>query len=209
MKLKRYRFFRARVACALAALGSSALLAGGMLASPAAASVGQGRVPKQAHRTAARLPHRSAHTADVYGSFTTHVTPVNTWLLNLDVGGASTSPGAGVIDWWANGGANQVWTFTRITDTPNTYEIINQNSNQCLTTDGIPGDQVVQEPCAGSQAQHWTTALSPDAVFKAAAIKSVYSGLYIDVNSDSPWPGAFIDTWYGNGGDNQRFGIGL
>ena len=36
MKLKRPRF-RAQVACALAALGSSALLAGGVLASPAVA----------------------------------------------------------------------------------------------------------------------------------------------------------------------------
>ena len=58
MKLKPLRS-RVHVACALAALGSAALLAGGVLASPAAAWAGRARVPKSTQRAAARLPNRS------------------------------------------------------------------------------------------------------------------------------------------------------
>lgn len=174
MKLKRFRL-RARLACALAALGSSVLLACGFFASSAAAA----------------------------SAFTVRVTPANTFFMLLDVSGASTSPGAPVIDWWANGGSNQSWTFSP-DGGANTYEIINQNSGQCLTTDGVAGDQVLQMPCTGSQLQEWRTGLSPSSS-ETYTIQNVYSGLYLDVNSDSPWPGTSIDTWYYNGGQNQFF----
>jgi len=171
--MKLKRFcLRCRLACAFAVLGSSALLAG-VFASTAAAS-----------------------------EFTTQVTPNNTFALLLDVSGASTAPGAPVIDWWANGGANQNWTFNSV-GPASTYEIINQNSGQCLTTDGVPGDQVTQMPCVGSLQQEWLTAFNPGR--GPRMIQSVYSGLYLDVNSDSPWPGASIDTWYYNGNSNQYF----
>lgn len=217
---------RATIACGLAALATSALLAGAVLASPAAASAGRARVAKPSQRLAHRLAHRSVHltrlptpaqrasgrltgrsarAADAYDSFTTHVTPANTFFLQLDVGGASTSPGAGVIDWWTNGGANQAWTFTRITGNPNTFEIINQNSGQCLTTDGVAGDQVYQEPCDQDATEEWITGLRPATGATAYSIESAYSGLYLDVNGDSPWPDTSIDTWYGNGGYNQYF----
>jgi Ricin-type beta-trefoil lectin domain-like len=217
---------RATIACGLAALATSALLAGAALASPAAASAGRSRAPKAPQRLARRLPHRSADlnrlpkplqratgrltgrsasAADANDSFSTHVTPANTFYLQLDVGGASTSPGAGVIDWWTNGGANQAWTFTRITGNANTFEIINQNSGQCLTTDGVAGDQVYQEPCDQGTAQEWITGLRPATFSSAYAIESAYSGLYLDVNGDSPWPDTSIDTWYWNGGYNQYF----
>jgi hypothetical protein len=182
MKLKRYGL-RARGACVLvAALGSSALLAGGVLASAAA--------------------------AEPYGSFTTDVTPANTFYLQLDMGEASTESGAGLIDWWYNGHANQMWTFNRITETPDDFEIKNQNSGQCLTTDGVPGEQVVQEPCEGAIDQQWITGLRPGTWPDTWGIESAYSHLQLDVYSDSPWPGEFIDTWYANGGWNQYFYAG-
>jgi hypothetical protein len=168
---------RGRLMCAVAAFASVAMLAGGVLASPAAAA----------------------------GSFSTHVSPTNTFALLLDVSGGSTSAGAPVIDWWADGGANQNWTFEPVGGN-NTYEIINQNSSQCLTTDGVAGDQVFQLPCSGGATQLWNTQINPsNGAFAGSSIKSVYSGLYLDVNSDSPWPGASIDTWYWNGGSNQYF----
>jgi hypothetical protein len=172
MKLKRSGL-RARGACALvAALGSAAVLSGGVLASPAAA-----------------------------GNLT-NITPDNTFDLMLDVGGASTEPGAGVITWWANYGANQEWQVEQIGPTEEMFR--NVNSNQCLTTDGIAGDQVYQEPCDyQSPAQHWITSLTEGS--ENETIQSELSGLYLDVYGDSPWPDAIVDTWYGNGGANQYF----
>lgn len=165
----------ARLTAAVAGLALPALIGGAVLAGNASAST----------------------------AFTTHVSPDNTFYLQLDVSGASTQPGAPVIDWWSNGGANQSWTFSPIGGA-NTYEIINGNSNQCLTTDGVAGDQLYQLPCTGSQEQQWATSLSLTAS-GTQAIRNVYSGLYVDVSGDSPWPGAAIDTWTYNGGDNQFF----
>ncbi len=165
-----------RLSAVLALLATPALL-GAVLAGPASAST----------------------------SFTVHVTPNNTLGLLLDVSGASTAPGAPVIDWFANGGANQEWTFLPDGGN-NTYEIVNVNSGMCLTTDGIAGDQVYQLSCAGSQIQQWTTGLNPNNTGYGYPIKSVYSGLYLDVSGNSAWPGASIDTWPYNGGNNQFFG---
>jgi Ricin-type beta-trefoil lectin domain-like len=163
-----------RISAALAALAVPALL-GATLAGPASASTG----------------------------FTTHVTPNNTFFLLMDVSGGSTYPGAPVIDWYANGGANQDWLFSSVGG-GNTYEIINVNSNMCLTSDGVAGDQVYQEPCDGSLLQQWNTSLTPGNGV-AYTIKNVSSGLYLDVSGDSPWAGTAIDTWYYNGGANQQF----
>jgi hypothetical protein len=129
--------------------------------------------------------------------------------LMLDVSGASLSPGAPVIQWWSNGGANQKWDFQPMPD--GTDEIIDVNSGQCLTTDGIAGDGVYQDPCVGEDNQEWWTNLQPVGFYWIGyqntpyPIQSVSSGLYLDVNGDSPWPGATIDTWYWNGDANQYF----
>lgn len=249
MKFKRPRL-RAQVACAVAVLGTSTLLAGGVLAAPAAASAGGARQAHSAHRPAQRSPSRSDHRAvapkparqasvrlakgsaepaplakrshpsatgprkrlafdasDVDGL---GITPNNTFFLQLDVRGASQSPGAPVIDWWTNWGANQGWDWQLVDPIDGIYIIQNQNSGQCLTTDGIAGDQVYQEPCNYSEYQEWYTNLPTDYDYSVASsdpIKNVASGLYLDVNGDSPWPGASIDTWYYNGNSNQYFRI--
>lgn len=143
-----------------------------------------------------------AASAQAASGFTIHISPNNTLGLLLDVNGGSTSPGTGVIDWYANGGANQVWTFIPFGN--NVYEIQNENSGQCLTTDGVAGDQVYQLQCAGGTDQLWQTGLNPSTA-SAWTIDDPYTGLYLDVNSDSPWAGTSIDTWYYNGGANQYF----
>ncbi|MEV5957766.1 RICIN domain-containing protein [Streptomyces sp. NPDC051987] len=140
--------------------------------------------------------------AQADSSFTIHVTPNSSFGLLLDVAGGSTSPGGGVIQWYANGGANQNWTFYSYGNS--TYEIINGNSNMCLSTDGVAGDSVYQMPCVGAQYQMWRTPLTPSLI-GAATIYNPWSGLYLDVNGASPWAGASIDTWYWNGGSNQYF----
>ncbi len=170
-----HRPWRARLSVILAGLAVPALLGGTLVAGPPAASAG----------------------------FQTEITPNNTLGLLLDVSGASTQPGAPVIDYWANGGSNQQWIFST-TGAYDTYEIINVNSNQCLTADSNAGDQVYQWPCDGSTQQQWVTGLNPGSIY-AYTIQNVSSGLYLDVSGNSPWPGAAIDTWPYNGGSNQYF----
>ncbi len=89
----------------------------------------------------------------------------------------------------------------------NTYELVNANSNQCLTTDGVPGHQVVQYPCHGSPGQLWVTSLTSQDRANAKNIFNSWSGLDLDVNGDNPWPGTAIDVWYPNGGYNQTFAV--
>ncbi|TWP37294.1 RICIN domain-containing protein [Leekyejoonella antrihumi] len=144
-----------------------------------------------------------AGTASASTAFTTHLTPNNTFYLQLDVSGASTAPGAPVIDWWSNGGANQAWSF--IDAGGGSYEIVNQNSGQCLTTDGVAGDQLYQYPCWGGWSQLWNTGLNPGDLGAVATMSNPETGLDVDVDGNSPWPGAAIDAWYPNGGANQSF----
>jgi hypothetical protein len=143
----------------------------------------------------------AAHAAS---GFTIHVTPDSSFGLLLDMSGGSTSSGGGLIQWYANGGANQEWNFLPYGGT-NNYLIQNGNSGLCLTTDGVAGDQLTQFPCAGGPGQIWHTPLNPTLV-AAATIMNPWSGLYMDVYGDSPWAGAGIDAYYYNGGLNQFFG---
>jgi hypothetical protein len=143
-----------------------------------------------------------AGNASADTNFTIHITPNSSFGLLLDVSGGSQNPGAGVIQWYANGGANQVWSFYSFGG--NTYEIVNGNSGQCLTTDGVAGDPVVQLPCNGGLGQRWATGLNPSSI-SAWTIANPWSGLYLDVNGASPWAGASLDVWYYNGGSNQYF----
>lgn len=52
----------------------------------------------------------AAHAAS---GFTVHITPDSSFGLLLDMSGGSTSPGGGLIQWYANGGANQSWSVCR------------------------------------------------------------------------------------------------
>jgi len=139
--------------------------------------------------------------------FTTPISPRNTADLLLDVSGGSTEPGAPVIDWWANGGANQAWIFqSSLYYAPNTYEIVNQNSGQCLTTDGVAGDQLYQWPCTPwSHNQVWVSDIRGFSDGQGHAISNPAFGLVVDVYGNTSWPGAAIDAWYPNGGQNQYF----
>ncbi len=84
------------------------------------------------------------------------------------------------------------------------YEIINDNSGQCLTNDGIAGDQLRQWPCQNSIYQEWSTQLLSGGYF-TYDIVSAASGLAVDVYGASHGAGAPIDTWYPNYGYNRQF----
>jgi len=137
----------------------------------------------------------TAHAAQV-SSFSTLV-PSSDWL-NVAVAGGSTSPGAPIIQWWATGGAEQEW---QLPANNTTGEIINQNSGMCITTDGVAGDQLFQEPCQGSVTQLWYAQHSFDApnVFQSP------TGLVMDVDGYAMYAGGHIDAWYENGQANQYF----
>jgi hypothetical protein len=154
---------------------------------------------------AAGLSVVGASGAQAGTSFTVRLSPhlvLNPGLV-LDVSGASHAPYAGVIDYVPNNGANQLWTFVSFSG--NDYEIINVNSNECLTTDGVPGHQVYQLPCNGQSGQHWVTNLTAGDHSTPRLIQNPGSSLCLDVYGGSSWGGAVIDAWWWNGADNQFF----
>jgi hypothetical protein len=167
--------------------------------------------PRLLNRPAHLPASLAARTANA-GDFNVPLTPTNTFFLQLDMAGASTAPGGGLIDWWVNGNANQGWTFRHVYDsTGNYYIIINDNSWMCLYADGTAGDQVYQAPCDAhnTYGEIWYTGLNPSTsnATYGWAIENVSSGLYLDVAGDNPFPGASIDTWPWNGQPNQYFAI--
>jgi hypothetical protein len=143
----------------------------------------------------------STAPANAATGFTVRISPNNTAGLMLDIDGASGSPGADLIDWVYNGGANQVFTFE---PSGSYYEIVNQYSGMCLYANGMAGSPVTQQICNGSPAEQWSTGLTPGSIY-AYAIQNPVSGLYMDVNGDSPWEGTQIIQWTWNGGENQYF----
>jgi len=74
----------------------------------------------------------------------------------MDVNGASTADGAGIIQWPQNGGNNQQWI---IADNGNGYyKITNRNSGQALDVNGssvADGAGIIQWPWNGGNNQQW------------------------------------------------------
>jgi hypothetical protein len=143
----------------------------------------------------------SSASASAATGFSVHLSPNNTSALMLDIDGASGSPGADLIDWVYNGGANQAFTFE---PNGNYYEIVNQYSGLCLDGSGGAGQPITQQYCNGSPTQQWATSLASNTLL-AYPIQNAGTGLYMDVNGDSPWEGTDVITWYWNGGANQYF----
>jgi Ricin-type beta-trefoil lectin domain-like len=141
-----------------------------------------------------------ATPASAASGFTVRLIPENPFL-TLDISGASTAAGAPLIQWVNTGGSNQIFTFQPV---GGNYEIINQNSGQCLFADGIVGDWIYQEPCNGSAAELWSTSLTPGSAY-VYTIANPASGLYMDVNGASGSEGTNIIQWTYNGGYNQYF----
>ncbi|MFF5289766.1 RICIN domain-containing protein [Paractinoplanes globisporus] len=114
--------------------------------------------------------------------------------------GGSQGDGAPIIQWTLSGD-NQVWTMQ---PSGSHFELINRNSNKCITTDGVAGHQVYQWYCSGTDNQLWDTSLTAGNL-TGYRIKSVASGLALDVAGSSGARGAAIDTWYWNATPNQYF----
>jgi hypothetical protein len=151
---------------------------------------------------AALLGLGSTPASAAASGFTVRVAPLSNPLLTVEVQGASHDWGAKIDQWTLNGGANQVWTFVPVSGG---FEIVNKNSSQCMTTDGVAGDAVYQFPCVGADTQVWWTGITPGNTVAYSIQSATGSHLYLDVSGGSPWQGALIDTWYWNGGSNQYF----
>jgi hypothetical protein len=130
----------------------------------------------------------------------------------MDVAGASKASAALIIQWPANGGANQQWTLQPVTG--NVFTVHNVNSGLCL---GVPassaaeGTQLDQEACDGGAGQQWAFEAvgsyqsASDASF---ALASVSSGMIAEVKGNSTASHAQVDQWPSNGGSNQVWAIG-
>jgi hypothetical protein len=125
----------------------------------------------------------------------------------IDVDKASTADGAAIVQWPANGGANQTWNLHR--SYGNVYSLVSAGSGKCLDVSGASGSEgaaLIQWPCSGAANQLWAF----DAVGDYAAasntsylLKSLSSGLVVEVPKKSTTAGTALDQWTDNGGTNQ------
>jgi hypothetical protein len=128
------------------------------------------------------------------------LSPLSNPFLFLDVQGGSHGDGAPIVQWPLSGD-NQLFTMQ---PSGSHFELVNKASNKCVTSDGVAGHQVYQWYCHGTDNQLWDTSLVANNLI-SYPIRSVASGLYLDVAGNSGAQGAAIDTWYWNGGPNQYF----
>lgn len=124
----------------------------------------------------------------------------------LDVNGASTVNGAGIIQWPQNGGNNQQWI---IADDGGGYsKITNRNSGDALDVNSgsaASGAGIIQWPWNGGNNQQWQlTAVSPG-IYK---VINRNSGLALDVTGASTVNGAAIIQYpWSSGATNQQWQI--
>ncbi|MFJ2956092.1 RICIN domain-containing protein [Streptomyces sp. NPDC087270] len=132
--------------------------------------------------------------------------------LLMDVSGGSTADGAAVIQWGADGGANQKWTMSRVDG--NVYTLTSAASGKCLEVPGSSADQgtqLDQRTCDGGSNQRWAveaagTYTSPtDSWF---VLVNLATGWAADVANQSTTAGDPVVQWVGNGGYNQIWALG-
>ena len=129
----------------------------------------------------------------------------NSSWLNVGVRGGSTSSGTDVIQWWADGAADQEGRgFNYAGDASNVVRFQNQGSGLCLTTDGVPGHWVYQQACDSANGRQ-ASQRSYVWFYSGYTLYNPAAGLNLDVQGNSYWGGAEIDVWYPNGQVNQIF----
>ena len=106
----------------------------------------------------------------------------------LGISGASTTPGAAVVQGRCTGVPDQRWTVRPLAGG---YQIVDQNSGQCLWPSGgssTPGMPLVQNTCSGAAAERWT--FNPSGV--GFQLVSQSSGLCANVNNNGTGDSATI-----------------
>ena len=124
---------------------------------------------------------------------------------SLDVNGASTANGGGIVQWDYWGGTNQQWKLTGLGG--GLFAVTNNNSNKSLDVYGSAttgGAGIVQWDYWGGTNQQWNVV---DIGFGYYQVTNVNSGLALDVNGASTANGAGIIQWYWSGNRNQQWQI--
>jgi hypothetical protein len=145
----------------------------------------------------------------VPGTTAATITPASSFM-PLGVRQGRTDQGVDIIQWYVDGGSEQNWYFDLVghddTRGNRVYEIRNQNSGLCITTDTHPGDPVRQISCNPTNSLQWWESTSPSSNYPAASLLfNPVAGLVLDVYGNSYNAGAEIDVWYENDGLNQQF----
>ncbi|MET8144538.1 lectin [Sphaerisporangium sp. NPDC005288] len=112
----------------------------------------------------------------------------------LDVNGASTTNGAGVILWDCNGQANQQWSSTSAGE-------LRVYGNKCLDVNGAgtaDGTSVIIWDCNGQNNQKWR--LNSD-----GTITAVGANKCLDVSGSGTANGTKVQIWSCTGQNNQKW----
>ncbi|MFI1363962.1 RICIN domain-containing protein [Streptomyces griseochromogenes] len=127
---------------------------------------------------------------------------VNSGML-LDAADEGTSDGTPIIQWPANGGANQKWTLTANAD--GYYTITNVGSDKTLDVPAetmLPGTQLDLWGANGGTNQQWAVTPSTNGAY---TIESRNSGHLVDVSGASTSQNTPVIQWNPNGGSNQQW----
>ncbi|MEU2424881.1 RICIN domain-containing protein [Streptomyces sp. NPDC007851] len=128
--------------------------------------------------------------------------------LLMDVENQSTSTGAKIIQWPANGGTNQQWTLTKVAD--NIYTLKSVNSGLCLDVPNqatATGLQLQQWTCNGGTNQQWFLDLVGSYGGSTYMLAGVGSDLDIGVVSGSTTQKAAVDQETGTGATSQQWAV--
>lgn len=126
------------------------------------------------------------------------LTSVNSGMV-MDVQYGSTSPGAKIVQWPLNGGANQEWTITQAGS--GAYTLASAQGGLCLEA---PADrtQLYQNPCTGLANQQWSLRQLSDGSY---TLTNIASGLLADVSGASKDQAAPVIQYSADNGTNQRW----
>lgn len=128
--------------------------------------------------------------------------------MNLGVANGSQYAGTRVIQWYIDSTAEQKWYFDQVYDAESGFEgylLRNENSGQCMSTDGRAGDTVFQEAC--------NPALLTERFWRYGStgvnnwFENRYTGDYLDVSGYGYGAGTNIDLWPSNNSGNQTFWV--
>ncbi|GAA0685635.1 ricin-type beta-trefoil lectin domain protein [Kitasatospora atroaurantiaca] len=121
----------------------------------------------------------------------------------LDAFGGATADGTPIIQWSANGGANQQWTLAR--NSAGYYTITGLASGKVLDVPNAttsPGTQLKLWTANGDANQQWLVAPAANGTY---TIEARSNGYKAEVVGASTSQGAAVDQWPTNGGGNQQW----
>jgi hypothetical protein len=111
--------------------------------------------------------------------------------------------GVDVFQQAPSGANSQLWSLVA---QGSSYEIVNLANGQCLTTDGLAGDQLFTWPCYPQAHNLWQVNANFGAGAGGSLIYNPAYNLYVEVYGGSTSAGGVIDAWPYNGGyANQYF----